>query len=59
MANELDSRNIETLLESLRYSKQALNDATNPFYALRQEKLYELEDCEKKLRRLRDEGKSG
>lgn len=52
---DFTQQDINVMLESIKYSKQRVADAPGTPYAVRQEKLAQLEVCEKKLRQLRDE----
>jgi hypothetical protein len=52
---DFTQEDIAVMLESIKYSKQRVVDAPDTPYLVRQEKLGQLEDCEKKLRHLRDE----
>ena len=51
---DFTGQDIDVMLESIKYSKQRVADAPGTPYPVRQEKLAQLESCEKKLRHLRD-----
>jgi hypothetical protein len=51
----LNRADIETLLESLKYSVQRVGDAPGTPYDVRQQNLHQLTAVQEKLRKMKDE----